>query len=150
MWEAIADLSDKDLDAADVVYRRWARPRIRSGRMIGLIVDVDGHPVASGCVWLMEVQPRPTWTGTTAAYLMSMYTEPGHRGKGHATRIVRAAVRWAKSRDVPNMVLHASPFGESIYRRLGFRQTKEMRKSLTRGPRRRTRDSKPPRRRRSS
>lgn len=130
MWEAIRDLPEKSLDAADRVYRRWVRDRMKSGRLAGFIVDVEGEPVASGCVWLMELQPRPHWKGTTAAYLLSMFTDPVHRGEGAATRIVRAAMKWAKSRGIHVMLLHASPFGEPLYTRLGFERTTEMRRFL--------------------
>lgn len=149
MWEAIAEIPIRDLDAADTVYRRWARARMRSDRFAGFIVDVGQEPVASGCVWLMDVQPRPRWTSTTAAYLLSMFTEPGHRGEGHATRIVRAATRWAKAREVTVMTLHASDFGEPVYRRLGFERTREMRKNLTPGSRRRSPASRKSARRRA-
>lgn len=132
MWEAISDIPEDLLDAADPVYRRWARTRMRTGRLVGLIVEDDGEPVASGCVWLMPVQPRPRWKGSTSAYLLSMFTEPGHRGKGHATRVARAAIRWATSRGVDTMLLHASRHGEPVYRRLGFEQTTEMRLRLLR------------------
>ena len=141
MWEAIAEFSARDHDAADAVYRRWARDRMHSRRFIGFIVEVASEPVASGCVWIMEVQPRPGRSGTAAAYLLSMFTEPSHRGKGHATRIVRAAIRWAKSRGIPVMLLHASDSGEPIYRRLGFERTKEMRRSTVRVTRRQARPS---------
>ncbi|HEX9340024.1 MAG TPA: GNAT family N-acetyltransferase [Thermoplasmata archaeon] len=137
MWEAVADLSVRDLDAADRVYRRWARARIRSGRLVAFIVEQDGVAVASGCVWIMAVQPRPLWKGTRAAYLLSMFTEPSHRGRGHATRVVRAAVRWAKARGIDVMLLHASRFGEPIYRKEGFEPTTEMRRFLSTQRRRR-------------
>ncbi len=101
MWEAIADFSIRDHDAADAVYRRWARDRMRSRRFAGFIVEVGAEPVASGCVWIMDVQPRPGRSGTAAAYLLSMFTEPDHRREGHATRIARAAIRWARSRGIP-------------------------------------------------
>src|SRR3989442_15829226 len=81
---------------------------------------------------MMEVQPRPGRHGTAAAYLLSMFTEPGHRGEGHATRVVRAAIRWAKARGIPVMLLHASDFGEPIYRRLGFDRTRVIRRWLVR------------------
>ena len=136
MWEAISDFSIRDHDMADAVYRRWVRDRMRSRQFAGFIVEVGGEPVASGCVWIMEVQPRPGRIGTAAGYLLSMFTEPDHRGQGHATRIVRAAIRWAKSRGISVMLLHASDFGEPIYRRLGFERTREMRRSLVRVARR--------------
>lgn len=132
MFAAIDEFSSQELDAADEVYRRWARTRIRSGRLAGFIVEVGRRPVASGCVWLMEVQPRPGQKGTTVAYLLSMFTEPDGRGKGHATRIVHATIRWARDRGISLMTLHASPFGQSVYRRLGFERTSEMRRPLIR------------------
>ncbi len=134
MWEAVAEMAAPTLDAADRVYRRWAGARIRSGRLVGFIVDEGSTAVASGRVWVMAVQPRPHWKGTRAAYLLSMFTEPSHRGKGHATRIVRAAVAWARSRGIGVVLLHASRFGEPIYRREGFEPTTEMRRFLS-GPR---------------
>ena len=127
MWNAIAKIPKADLDAADRIYRRWARMQMKSNQFAGFIVEVGGEPVASGCVWLMHIQPRPNWKGTTAAYLLSMFTEPAHRGRGHGARIVREAIRYAKAREIHVMLLHASPFGESIYQRLGFKRTTEMR-----------------------
>jgi len=135
MWKAIAHIPNADLDAADGVYRRWARTQMKSNRFTGFIVDIGGEPVASGCLWLMNVQPRPNWEGTTAAYLLSMFTEPAHRGQGHGARIVREAIRYAKARGIHVMLLHASAFGEPIYKRLGFERTTEMRLFL--GPRKR-------------
>src|SRR2546426_1394739 len=136
MWNAIAKIPKADLDAADRVYRRWARIQMKSNRFAGFIVEVGGEPVASGCVWLMHVQPRPNWKGTTAAYLLSMFTEPAHRGRGHGARIVREAIRFAEARGIPVMLLHASTFGEPIYTRLGFERTTEMRLFLEPGKRR--------------
>ena len=141
MFESIATFPGRDLDAADTVYRRWARTRLRTGHLAGFIVELAGVSVASGCAWIMDVQPHPGRPGTDVVYLLSMFTEPGHRGEGHATRIVRAAMRWAKVRGISLMVLHASEFGESIYRRLGFERTREMRRSLVPAPRRSPRSS---------
>src|SRR2546430_16008148 len=139
MWSDIGQFSKADLDAADRAYRHWATTQMKSNRFAGFIVDVDGQPVASGCVWIMHVQPRPNWKGTEAAYLLSMYTEPAHRGRGHGARIVREAIRFAKARGIPVMLLHASAFGEPIYTRLGFERTTEIRLFLEPGKRRRGR-----------
>lgn len=136
MWEEIFDLPVAQLDAADRVYRRWAKRHMQTGRLVGWIVeDASGVALASGCVWLSPQQPRPTWPGLVAPYLMSMYTEPGHRGRGHATRIVRECVRWARRKGYPVVLLHASKLGDPIYRREGFRQSNEMRLPLPRGRR---------------
>jgi GNAT superfamily N-acetyltransferase len=148
MFEAIHDFSTRELDAADRVYRRWARSRIRSGNLAGFIVESAGRPVASGCLWLMDVQPRPGRDESVVAYLLSMFTEPSERGKGHATRIVKAAMAWARERGIATMTLHASKYGESIYKDLGFERTAEMRRSLSVGTRR-TRSPRTPGRQRT-
>lgn len=131
MWEDILDASEAQMDAADRAYRRWARRHMASGRMVGWIVETAaGEAVASGCVWLSPQQPRPTWPGLVAPYLMSMYTEVTQRGKGHATRIVRECIRWAQAHGYPVVFLHASKFGEPIYARAGFVRANEMRLRL--------------------
>lgn len=131
MWADISDFTKAELDAADPVYRRWARGRLRSGALVGFVVETArGEAVASSCLWLMPTQPRPGRRGTVAPYLLSMYTEPAHRGRGYATRIVREAISWAKARGYDTMLLHASRFGERIYVEEGFRRTTEMRLRL--------------------
>jgi len=131
MWKDIGGRSKKELDAADPVYRRWARKRIKNGSLVGFLVESPpGTPVASGCVWVMESQPRPAWAGTTQAYLLSVFTEPDHRGKGFATRITREAMKWARAKGIERMTLHASNQGRNVYARLGFERTHEMRRLL--------------------
>jgi RimJ/RimL family protein N-acetyltransferase len=131
MWQAMGRFTAAQHNEASRTYRRWLRPRLRSGRATAFIVEGRGkQPVASGVVWLQEFQPRPTWGGTHQAYLMSVFTEPAARGRGHATRITRAAMAWAKEEGAERMALHASAQGARIYRRLGFERTHEMRITL--------------------
>ena len=132
MWEEMGESDQVELDAADTVYRRWARQRMKTRRLIGFILeDAKGRAVASGCVWLRPMQPRPGRPMRPVPYLLSMFTEPDSRGRGLATRIVREALRWCKDHEYPRLTLHASARGRSLYRRLGFRNTWEMRIKLS-------------------
>lgn len=126
MWEDMGGYSAGDLDAADPVYRRWARARLRSGTLVGWIVEARRQPVASGCVWVQRIHPRPLWAAQRQPYLMSMYTEPAHRGHGHARRILAAATAWVRRQGYPRFVLHASDFGRPVYERAGWERTWEM------------------------
>jgi GNAT superfamily N-acetyltransferase len=131
MWVDIAHFTEEQLDDGDRAYRRWARPRLRSGSLVGFIVETSkGEPLASGCLWMMPRQPRPMAQGPTVPYMLSMFTEPAHRGKGYASGIVGEAVTWARKHGYDAVTLHASEYGESIYRREGFRRTMEMRLRL--------------------
>lgn len=133
MWEEIADFLRDELDAADAAYRRWARPRLRNGGLVGFVAETAaGVPAASACLWVMPSQPRPGWKGTRVPYLLSMFTEPEFRRRGLATRILRASIRWARDRGYDHVLLHASVFGEPLYREWGFERSAEMRLVLPR------------------
>lgn len=132
MWRAMGGFTASDLDAADRVYRRWVRPRLASGGFVAWIAESRGKALASGGLWLTRIHPRPRAPGGRVAYLMSVYTAPEARRKGLATRITKAAIAEARARDVEAVTLHASRQGRSVYARLGFDRTWEMRKTLER------------------
>jgi GNAT superfamily N-acetyltransferase len=126
MWEEIGDFTPAELLAADGVYRRWARARLRSGSLVGWIAERRGRAVASGCVWVQAVQPRPGAPTGRQPYLLSMFTEAEARGSGMARRIVRSATDWFRKQNYPRLTLHASAQGRSLYLGLGFERTWEM------------------------
>lgn len=133
MWFDMGYKNKAQLDKADKVYRNWAKPRLKSGELVGFIVEAEGQVAGSGCLWLQPVQPRPGRPGFKVGgqpYLLSMYTEHPFRGKGVATKIVKESIRWAKAKGFPRMTLHASDMGRSIYEKLGFKQTWEMKLDL--------------------
>jgi len=146
MWRDISDHTEAQLDAADREYLRWARPRLKSGTLVGFLAETrEGRVVAGGCVWLQEIQPMPGRPDREQPYLLSMYTEPEYRGRGLATRIVRETIRWARARGYFRITLHASELGRSLYRKQGFTRSWEMRfrvqprprgRATPRGPRR--------------
>ena len=131
MWEDMGEGDRVELDAADTVYRRWARQQMKTKRLVGFILkDAKGRAVASGCIWLRPKQPGLGNSLLPNPYLLSMYTEPNCRGRGLGTRIVREAVRWCREHGYTRLILHASPQGRGLYRRLGFERTWEMRIKL--------------------
>jgi GNAT superfamily N-acetyltransferase len=136
MWREIRRWHPGDLDRADPAYRQWVRRETTAGRFFGFVVESGaGRVVGSGAVWLQPAQPRPgRLSRPYLPYILSMYTEPSHRGRGVASELVLAMVQWAKARGYARITLHASRFGHSVYQRLGFRESNEMRLTL-RGPR---------------
>jgi GNAT superfamily N-acetyltransferase len=128
MWLDMAYTDARELDEADGVYRAWVRRHLAKGRLHGVVVvNGRGETVASGCVWLYEVHPRPGRPGPHEPYILSMYTEPAHRGRGHARRIVKHLLAWCRAKGFGAAFLHASDAGRSLYTRIGFAPTREMR-----------------------
>lgn len=131
MWEDIGDEDPQSLDKADLAYKKWVSTRLKNKTFLGWLATADDEAVAgTGCIWLQPVQPRPGNRRKFQPYLLSMYTEPAYRGRGVATEIVRAAIKWAKQNDFSGMRLHASGMGRGVYQKLGFKRTWEMRIKL--------------------
>jgi GNAT superfamily N-acetyltransferase len=132
MWRALRRYRREELDRHDVAYRRWLRRGLADGELLALVAeDGGGRALASGALWLMPSQPRPGPLGRgRVPYVLSMFTEPGARGRGLASRIVREMIAWARSHGYPRIVLHASRFGRPVYERLGFEPGSEMRRTL--------------------
>lgn len=111
MFTAIGGRPEAEITAHDGRYRRWLLARMRRGELIGVIAETyRGAPVASGCLWYRPDQPRPeNPRDDTAPYILSMFTEPEHRGRGLAGKIVRALIAEAKRAGHWQVILHAAP-----------------------------------------
>jgi len=73
--------------------------------------------------------PRPGHLdGQPEGLIVSVWTEPGHRRRGVATRVVGAILAWCREQGVTRVSLHASAEGRGLYERFGFWPTNEMRR----------------------
>ncbi len=134
MWSDMGVEDTRTLDRADRVYRAWARKQLSAGNLTGwLLENRERRVVGGGCIWLQPVQPTPMYDGKAQPYLMSMYTDPGYRGKGVASLIVRACLEWSRKNGYPWIVLHASKMGRGMYGGLGFTRLWEMGLDLSKG-----------------
>lgn len=130
MWEAMGGLAAGAPDPTGPMYGEWAARLLREGRLAAWVVDGPDGPVASGCVYLQEVHPRPGHPGPWCPYLLSMFTEPAWRGKGLARAIVQEALAWSRRHGQTRLALHASDAGRHLYESLGFAASPEMRIDL--------------------
>jgi GNAT superfamily N-acetyltransferase len=131
MWEDMGIRNHELHENGDRVYRRWARSRLRNHQLVGWVVkSSDGRIAGGGCLWLQPVQPRPHRPSMVQPYLLSMYTEPDFRRRGVASMVVREAIEWCRRMGYERLTLHASKMGRGVYRRLGFKPSREMRLDL--------------------
>ena len=108
--------------------REWLEEKLGDKTMVAILVkDREGKIAGSGCILIQEDQPRPNSIMIRRPYLLSMYTEKNLRRMGVATIIVKNAIKWARDHGFDRMTLHASETGKSLYEKMGFRQTNEMR-----------------------
>ena len=82
--------------------------------MIGVVGHVDGTPVATASVALID----------QIAYVALVATQPDHQRKGYAEAVMRQALLEArKAWGERRTVLHATAAGQPVYRRMGYADT---------------------------
>jgi GNAT superfamily N-acetyltransferase len=86
---------------------RWRKPHIHAQ----LVYD-RGRPVASAIVLFSH--------GIAGIYWVS--TVPDARGRGHGSLLTASVTNYALQGGARCVVLQATPFGEPVYHKLGFRQ----------------------------
>jgi ribosomal protein S18 acetylase RimI-like enzyme len=69
--------------------------------------------------------------GISYGYVLGVYVLPEYRAQGIATKLTDLTIDFFRRRNVASIRLHASPFGRSIYARLGFVETNEMKLDLS-------------------
>jgi ribosomal protein S18 acetylase RimI-like enzyme len=132
MWVEMHRVAPGERDPTSKAYGKWLLARMRRGTLTAFIAQdegVDGRPgpvLASGAVWIQDVQPRPGHPLTMWGYILSVYTEPAARRRGLARAIVDACIGHARDAGCTRCCLHASEEGRGLYEELGFERTAEM------------------------
>jgi GNAT superfamily N-acetyltransferase len=121
-----------DFEAMDVTFVPYVQRALADGTYRGwLACTSDRRVVAGGGLIVHEWPARPPDYDPHRAYILNMYTEPTHRHRGIARRIVTTMLGWCRQRGFTRVYLHASHYGRPLYESLGFEPTTEMRLKLS-------------------
>jgi GNAT superfamily N-acetyltransferase len=103
----------------------WMRRELAAGHWRAWVAISEAHIV--GQVWLVTLQkiPNPVAERERHAYLSNLYVKPGERG-GAGTRLLEAALAWAKANGVDRVVLWPTARSVSLYERSGFTRNGEV------------------------
>ena len=87
--------------------------------------------MAGAGVQLQPILPRPLDVSTIGegrqGTIVNVFTEPPWRQRGIAALLIKEIIIWSKNEQIDRLVLHASDEARSIYERLGFVASNEMR-----------------------
>ena len=131
------DMGDVSGDAFEIL-RANARSRLEEwidkANYIGWLAAPADEPemiVAGAGVQLQPILPRPLDVSTIGegrqGTIVNVFTEPQWRRRGIAGLLIKEIITWSKNEQIDRLVLHASDEGRSIYERLGFTESNEMR-----------------------
>ncbi len=128
MFQEMGELAPHEAMVVESASRARLVNQLASGEYIGWLAETAGQVVAGAGVLLHQYYPTGANPhGRPTAYILNVYTEPGHRRHGLARQLIAEILAWCRANDIPRASLHASRFGKSVYERLGFAQTNEMR-----------------------
>lgn len=114
-------------DSAEVVTGFIERARAE-GQFAAFVAEVDSEVVGSAaCQVLSGLYPEIRLSAShLAGYIWGVYVAPAHRRRGIATGLTRATLDHLHAIGCTLVKLHASPFGEPVYRAMGFSDTNEL------------------------
>ena len=121
----------EELDQMVEATRPWLERALGDGSYRGWLAQTrDGNVVAGGGVLISSWPARPEDFSTRRALIINVYTEPEARKQGIARELMLLIIQWLREQDFGSVVLHASDAGRSLYEKLGFAPTNEMRLQL--------------------
>lgn len=127
MFSEMGTHPDARFEAMLANSRVWFHEHIADGTYLGfLIAALDGSVVAGGGLFMFNWLPTHRET-SLRGYILNVYVEKNHRRRGLARQVTIACLGACRERGIGVVSLHASTDGRSVYARLGFRPTSEMR-----------------------
>lgn len=117
------------LEVGMAVYPDYLRVHMADGTVVAWVIECGDGVLSSGSLTLCPMPPGAgdrSLEEARVGFLHSIYTEPQHRGRGCATRIVQAAIECGRGLGLKRIDLGASEAGRPIYESLGFKPATTM------------------------
>jgi GNAT superfamily N-acetyltransferase len=111
---------NEDFAAMTVMYRKKLTRQLEDNTCKAWTIRKESRIIATAALSLYDGIPIPTDPSITIGYLHSVFTVPGHRKCGYATRLVKESVAFCRDNGINRIDLAASSAGRKIYERLGF------------------------------
>jgi GNAT superfamily N-acetyltransferase len=110
-----------DAAAAGQMFRTWLADALPNGTYRAWVVEKSSEVVAGGGMTVLPWPPGPQHPGGHIAFVYNVYTEPAHRGRGLARRVMDTIHDWCRGAGVQSVALNASVFGRPLYESMGYR-----------------------------
>jgi GNAT superfamily N-acetyltransferase len=108
-------------------FARWLHRALADDLYRGWIVEsADGAIVAGAGLTVLPWPPGVNDDHDRIAFVYNVFTEPDHRRRGLARRLMDAIHAWCREQDIRSVRLHASAGGSPLYESMGYVDTNEM------------------------
>jgi GNAT superfamily N-acetyltransferase len=109
-------------------FRAWLEQAMAEGSYVAWLVEASNpgegvEIVSGGGATLIPWPPGPRYLGMRLAFVYNVYTEPAHRGRGLARKVMAAIHDFCRAEGIGSIALNASTVGRPLYESLGYRVT---------------------------
>jgi GNAT superfamily N-acetyltransferase len=102
-------------------YGRWLDDVLPAGNYFGWVATQgDEDIVSSGGILVVPWTPGPHAMDPRLAWIVNVYTEPAHRKRGLARRLMNEMHDWCRAQGIERTALNASSAGLPIYESMGY------------------------------
>ncbi|MBL8027386.1 MAG: GNAT family N-acetyltransferase [Fibrobacteres bacterium] len=102
----------------------WTRENAKSGNYIGYIGCIDNEIVSFAGLLMYVLPPLLKNSNRKQGHVLSFFTYPKYRSKGIGNEMMKFMIADAKTLNISQLVLSATPMGEPLYKKNGFTEPK--------------------------
>ena len=127
MFRDMGTVSEEDAELLRNASEPWLRNHLINATYLGWLVEHGGAVVAGGGIFIGELGPVPgCYRMGRRGHIANLYTEPAHRRRGLARRLMETMLNWCESNGIDHVKRGASDEGRPLCESLGFEPTSEM------------------------
>ena len=115
-----------EFDGMRTAFEQWLRQALPSRTYLGWLAVASNGDVAAGSgLIVIPWPPGPMTMDPRCGFVFNVYTDPAHRQRGLARKMMDAMHEWCRGEGIERVVLNASTFGQSLYQSMGYVVTNE-------------------------
>jgi GNAT superfamily N-acetyltransferase len=134
MFQDMGEVSGQAFETLRAKALTQIKQWLQRGDYVGWLASGNSEPnriVGGAGLQLQPILPRPLNPSTIGegrqGTIINVFTEPEWRRCGLAGLLIKEIIRWSKGERLDRLILHASKEGRSLYEKLGFIESNEMR-----------------------
>jgi GNAT superfamily N-acetyltransferase len=109
-----------DIPSVGAAFREWVLDAMARGVYRAWVVESGETIVAGGGITILPWPPGPRYLGGRIAFVYNVYTQPAHRRRGLARRLMETIHGWCRENGIGVIGLNASDEGRPLYEALGY------------------------------
>ena len=108
-------------------FRPWLEAQLEAKSYFGRVASETDTVVGSIGWMVLDWPPHPMHPEQgKRGYVLNLFVEPNHRGKGIAKALMAGADAWFLDAGIEYCILHSTRMARTMYEKLGWSGTSEM------------------------